>query len=799
MTRRSPHRAFASPLAVLLLAVLSVPAALAAGLQPPRYTRPQMEAAIPGSPPFTFVYGTRDPNATAILRARAQALATRLFGLDSTRVLADRDATEARLAAGPVYLVGGPGENDWTRRLAPALPVSFEAKGFRWQGRLYDQPLEAIHLSWPNPLEPRWFLILAAGNSPAALARRGGFAFGDEDFRILRDGELLRSGRFAQTPARAWAYDAALDRDREAERERYEKALRSVVTAGVRLRSPPGLAAAAPTGVAASALLARMDASGWTVPAGSTITLTLHRDLESKGLQTRDTHAEQLERSAEGVAVQAALPAGRTELDLWSVAAARMVQCGASPDSRFLRAAGVHVTNRFEGEPLARAISRLQQGGCLPSAAEAAARDGAVWRSPLVREPARALLVRAMWECAPAASRRSALLALLRADPAGTLDSLCRNSGVPARAVEARYRVLADSLAREGQRLAARTPREPWRPSQGFQRGVCLEHSVGLERGYLSAEAARQLARIHDAGADWVSLTPFAWLADPREPVLGNSSDFGPDGESDEAVAEAAARAHALGLRVWLKPHVWTRGWAGDLAFGASGWTRFFTAYQEVLLHWALLAEREGIDGLFIGHELASATAASPARWRDLAGSVRRVYGGLVSYNANWDEAARVPFWDALDVIAVSFYSPLAEKRTRDERALRRGADRAVATLAPLARRYGRPVLIAELGYAPSPDAPLRPWEEPAAATDPEMQRACLAAAVAALDAPEWLAGAFFWKWGSAAEGRDPFDPRGRPAEAVVKGALQGWQGRPVRVPRAEAPAAGKPSGGAAR
>ena len=79
------------------------------------------------------------------------------------------------------------------------------------------------------------------------------------------------------------------------------------------------------------------------------------------------------------------------------------------------------------------------------------------------------------------------------------------------------------------------------------------------------------------------------------------------------------------------------------------------------------------------------------------------------------------------------------------------------------------------------------------------MQRACLAAAVAALDTPEWLAGAFFWKWGSTTEVRDPFDPRGRPAEAVMKGALQGWQGRPVRVPRAEAPAAGKPSGGAVR
>src|SRR5262249_25091822 len=195
-------------------------------------------------------------------------------------------------------------------------------------------------------------------------------------------------------------------------------------------------------------------------------------------------------------------------------------------------------------------------------------------------------------------------------------------------------RALADSLARSSREPGA-ARREPWRPSQGFQRGVCLAHAVGLERGYLSAACARELEHVRDAGADWVSLTPFAWIADPRVPVIGNSADAGPDGESDEAVCEAAARAHALGLRVWLKPHVWTGGWAGELAFGPAGWQRFFAGYGEVLLHWAILAEREGLDGLFVGHELASSTAAAPDRWRALIGTVRRVYGGTLSYCAN--------------------------------------------------------------------------------------------------------------------------------------------------------------------
>lgn len=268
--------------------------------------------------------------------------------------------------------------------------------------------------------------------------------------------------------------------------------------------------------------------------------------------------------------------------------------------------------------------------------------------------------------------------------------------------------------------------------------------------------------------------------------MLGNSTDSGPDGESDESLCEAAARARALGLRVWLKPHVWTRGWAGELAFTPSGWQRFFDEYEAVTLHWSLLADREQLDGFFVGHELASSTTADPARWRTLIGRVRKLYGGLLSYSANWDEAARVPFWDQLDVIGVSFYAPLADKPTRDPGALRAGAVRALASLQALAKRFGRPVLLAELGYAPNAEAAVRPWEEGRGAADPDMQRACYEAAVSALEPCEWLAGAYFWKWGSSSRlGDDPFDPRGKPAEAVMLRALRGWQGRPVRVPEA--------------
>lgn len=796
---RPPTRAswaWAAGVAALLLALppslcsgAPAPAsAPAANLQPPRFTRAQMEAAIPASPAFRFVYGTRDPAAIPVLRARALALAQRAFGLDSTRVFADRAVDEKAFASGPVYLLGGSRENAWTARLAGSLPVQFEARGFRWQGRLYDRAHDAVHLSYPNPLAPRWFLLLSAGNSPEALARRDGFSFGEEDWRIVRGSELARTGTFAQEGGRPWRYDPARDRDREAERDRFARGLRSRAGDGIVVRAPADVAGAEAARAAASALLVRLTRLGLPPPAGTTpAVLTLYRSLEEKGAFTRDTRPEHVSAAA----AHAAHPAGRAALDLWSVAAVRLLQLGASEDSRFLEPAAVELAGRFEGETFERSLARLYFAGVLPAARDAATR-GTTWRSPLVWIPARALLARAVREAAAPAARREAVVALLRRDPPGSLDSLCRVARVAPADVERRYRALADSLARRGRGHppqagpAARERREPWRPAQGFQRGVCVAHRTGLEHGYLSRACAQELAKVREAGADWIALTPFAWVADPKRPEVGVSAGAGPDGESDEALCEAAARAKALGLRVWLKPHVWTRGWAGELAFSPSEWPRFFAGYEAALVHWAILAEREGLAGLYVGHELPSATAADPARWRAMIAAVRRIYGGTLSYAANWDEAAAVPFWDALDLIGVSFYAPLAATPTDDPRALRRGAERALVGLGDLARRHGRPVLLAELGYAPGPSAAVRPWEEPQGATDDAMQAACYTATLAALDPLEWVAGAFFWKWGSSARATDPFDPRGRPASALMTRALKEWQGRPVRVPAAE-------------
>ena len=239
---------------------------------------------------------------------------------------------------------------------------------------------------------------------------------------------------------------------------------------------------------------------------------------------------------------------------------------------------------------------------------------------------------------------------------------------------------------------------------------------------------------------------------------------------------------------MWLVPQLWTPGPVGALEFGGD-WPRFFEQYRRLITHYALLAEREGIDGLAVGHELPSTTLRFGTRWRVLIGDVRRLYSGTLTYDASWDrEAAAIGFWDALDVIGVSFYAPLAARPTRDPAVLADGARRGLAPLREIGARFGKPVLLMEAGYASTATAPVTPWEEGRVQPDPDTQRACHAALIAALDPEDWVAGVLVWKWYSDARLGGPrdagFTPQGKPARQSLARAWRDWALRPVRVPQ---------------
>jgi hypothetical protein len=305
---------------------------------------------------------------------------------------------------------------------------------------------------------------------------------------------------------------------------------------------------------------------------------------------------------------------------------------------------------------------------------------------------------------------------------------------------------------------------------QGQALGVCWEGSPRpIEASEVDALAG--------CGMNAISQTPFAWMEDPRAPGLAWSGERGWWGEREEGVRFLRRAARERGIATLLKPHVWLHGsWPGDVEMSSEeDWAAWFAAYREFVLQWARFAAAEGIEGLCVGTEL-DRTLAREAEWRALIRDVKSVYGGLLTYAANWTHFEQVPFWDELDAIGVNAYFPLSEAARPEVVELERAWQPLKARLAALAELYARPIVFTEVGYHPIERAFARPWEwAPAeSARDPLAQANGYEALARVFYGEPWFGGVFWWKWhasnartGARAE-RLTFSPQGLPAEDVL-------------------------------
>jgi hypothetical protein len=267
-------------------------------------------------------------------------------------------------------------------------------------------------------------------------------------------------------------------------------------------------------------------------------------------------------------------------------------------------------------------------------------------------------------------------------------------------------------------------------------------------------------------------------------------------GESDERVRRQIADAHALGLKVLLKPHLWIGGgaWCGEINPGtAERWARFFASYERYLLHYAELAQSAQADLFSVGVELCSTTAEFPARWRDLIAKARQVYKGPLVYSANWDEAPKVTFWDALDFIGVQFYAPLADTADSTPEAMSQRLRTHLDSLEQMARAARRSVLFTEVGYKSIRGTAVAPhlWPEHlpaggATTVSNAAQEQAYQLFFTAIQSRDWVAGVYIWKWFSNPDSQEEdatgFSPRGKPAAAVLRAAY-GPSDRAARSP----------------
>ncbi len=302
--------------------------------------------------------------------------------------------------------------------------------------------------------------------------------------------------------------------------------------------------------------------------------------------------------------------------------------------------------------------------------------------------------------------------------------------------------------------------------------------------GYGSPAFERTLDEAVRNGATWVSLTPFGrtWDLKPTGIDLTFEAPFE---DNRRAVLAAVRQAHARGLRVFLVPHLWveTGEWRALIDPGDdAAWARWTDAYRGFVITWAEVAREAEVDMLSVGVELRSwVTTPRAGSMLSIIADVRRVYPGLLTYSANWDDVEDTQIFGALDLVGINAFYPLADHEGATREELAAGGRRVAAKIAKLARTLERPVVLTEIGYTTRADPAVRPWEWPDGMTAVHPDQQAQADAYRALIAPfleaRWCAGFFVWRYYAdpddvSQEAEWGFSPRGKLAELVLRDAF---------------------------
>ncbi len=311
-----------------------------------------------------------------------------------------------------------------------------------------------------------------------------------------------------------------------------------------------------------------------------------------------------------------------------------------------------------------------------------------------------------------------------------------------------------------------------------WQKGITFTHLYRPHNNLLSERSRQSLEHLRSqVGAEWIALNPFGYQRDVDDPnVL-----FGGD-PPDAHLRHAIAGAHELGLKVMLKPHIWlhhqsAERWRGTIAMKTEeDWEAWFRSYGNFILHYAAIAQAEGVEIFCIGVELARTAIEREQDWRALVAEIRKRYRGRLVYAANWwQEYDRIGFWDALDYIGVNAFFPLSDVPDPSAETLRANAEAVAGELALLHQRTGKPVLFTEVGFKSTRGTSMRPWLWPRRfepEIDLEAQSRCYEAVLQVFWSKPWFSGMYWWKWFSDLDrggaSHPGFTPRRKPAESVL-------------------------------
>ena len=337
---------------------------------------------------------------------------------------------------------------------------------------------------------------------------------------------------------------------------------------------------------------------------------------------------------------------------------------------------------------------------------------------------------------------------------------------------------------------------EPARAELVKQKGI--SYAAWWSGQYSQPEADQSLQLLASTGANWISLIVTGHQQSPSATSIDVHDVSTP---TDADLQHAILQAHSLGMKVMLKPHVdlpneretgiW-RGYIGT-GFGSEAqWSRWFAAYRGFIEHYARLAQDTGADQFCVGTELLGTTQRE-ADWRAVIAGVRAIYHGPLVYAAlHGGEETSIAWWDAVDLIGIDAYYSLTDANWVESDSdlsvseLKARWSGPIQTLATLSSRFGKPIVLTEIGYRSHHGCTSHPWDSwEVSDLDLQEQANAYQAAFESLYNQPWLAGMFWWTWypdrfqSGACD--DSFTPHQKPAEDV----LRLWYGG---APRSQAP-----------
>ncbi len=306
-----------------------------------------------------------------------------------------------------------------------------------------------------------------------------------------------------------------------------------------------------------------------------------------------------------------------------------------------------------------------------------------------------------------------------------------------------------------------------------FQKGVV--YVSWAKNGYNTDSSDESLVRVKEIGSNWIALLVTWYQTNCWSGDIHRTEET----PSDESLIRAIRKAHGLGLKVMLKPHLdlldKTDGsWRGEIGCVKEGeWDKWFKDYGEYILYYADMAQREKVEMICIGTELSATATTKGYLWEDLIKKVRKRYSGKLTYAAHWDRYQDIRFWHLLDYAGINAYFPLTEKLAPTYEELLEGWGKWYPDVEAFQKSVGKPVIFLEIGCSSADGAAIRPWEHvPRSEVNNKLQEDYYKSLIATFGDKEWFYGLYWWYWGTSihmgGEFSRSFTPQNKPAEKVV-------------------------------